>query len=201
MIAALLGGATVATVYALWLPARGGDTAYYELSRDGVIGVFIAASTASAGAALIALRYRTSAAALSAITATVLGFALLALASIGIFILPVGIVMLVVTARAMRGLAVTRVAASAASGVALAGGLLVLLLAGLRGPIVTCFPGGASSSPTYWWGGSPGSGTGSTSGGPGNATTRGYVTRGNTTFHFVCDGGRLVEVRQEPTPP
>jgi hypothetical protein len=127
-------------------------------------------------------------------------FTLLTALSIGVFILPFAVAASVTAAWAIRRLTLAAAVGAVCGGVLAAIGLTVLMLAFARGPLVQCLPNGASSSPTYWWGGGgSGGGRASISGGPpgSGAPTTGTFTRGSATFHFTCEGARLVEVRRD----
>jgi hypothetical protein len=127
---------------------------------------------------------------LSVLATLSIAFGFLAIFSIGLPILALGVALAAVLARRLSGGAPRSLLLS---GPVLAIGLTGLLVLSAQMPVVSCERGGVSTGTPLWLAG--GGSSGSAGGSSESSVRSGTVTLDGETFAFVCDGDRLVRFR------
>jgi hypothetical protein len=175
----------------LW--QRQGQAAYVMPVAVPVAAILCVALTIS-GAVLATYRSQAIAPWLTLLTTLLFGAALVALLSIGVFILVVGVLCLLVRLR-VRGTPGGRSGRLfVGAGLLLSLGLAPLSVLAIQGPIVSCTSNGVSTGTPVWTDfGGGGSGSSSTGEGSSNSNqTNGTVMVHDTTYSYSCASGKLV---------
>ncbi|HSH59122.1 MAG TPA: hypothetical protein VK988_05665 [Acidimicrobiales bacterium] len=155
-----------------------------------------ASAVAIVGALGAVIVRRSDIALLTAVASALFLFGILAIFSIGILLLAAGVGTLVVLFRRVTP-GGRSVVLPAASGIAMAVGLLVGLVISSQGPIVECLPGGAvGSSVGNWWGGGPSRTSDSSILSPDGVAT-GTIEVGSARYHYECRNGALVNFEKQ----
>lgn len=170
----------------------------YALPTGLVVAVIGAAVASSVAAGLAIRSARPDVAVLAAGTTFLFLLAIVGMLSIGIFVLPFAIAVLVVTIR--RASSPSGNAGPAlATGALMAVGLAFTALIAMQGPVVRCGNDGSVSTTTpLWWTGS--SSTGSSSSHPvsgGSIEHRGKIQVGDKTARFECRDGTVTHFEIE----
>lgn len=182
--------AAVAAAIAAWRVAvlvdHHSQPAYAMPSEVVVIAGVALAVVVAGGIATVRLS-RVDVPVLSVLVTLLIAFGVLAIFSIGLPILALGIALTAVLAR--------RWPAGAPRSLLLSGPVLAVAFVGLvvlaaQPPVVTCEPGGVSTGTPLWLAG--GGSSGSASGSSASSVRSGTETLGDQTFRYVCDGDRLV---------
>lgn len=182
VVAAAIGGWRFAV-----LAAHHSQPAYAMPPLVVVIGG-VALAVVVVGAIATVRSSRVDVPALSVLATLLIAFGLLAILSVGLPILVLGIVLTATVARrwpngASRWLLV--------SGPVLAVGIVGLIVLSAQQPVVTCETEGVSTATPLWLGGGGSSGSGE--GSSASSVHSGTETLGTQTFAYVCDGDRLVD--------
>jgi hypothetical protein len=196
-IAAIVAAASATLLYPIYLSLLAGNNKVFEPHPVDFALVAIAAFALAVGAQFMPWRAGTNVAVLGTLVGAGLLFGALAIFSIGLFVLPVALVLLVVLARAIprRPLAVTR---PAALGGAIVGYSLVLLfIALIIPPTVACSPNGGSTS-SQRWDRSGGFTTSSSGSSTVDGVQTGRIESPSSIATFRCEQGRVVEFRRDP---
>jgi hypothetical protein len=192
--------AVVATLaFPAFLSLRAAGSAVFEPERFDFVLLGAAAFGLAIGAQVVPWRGGRRVALLALFASAALLFGCMAVFSIGLAILPVGVVLIVVLFRALRR-APPSVARSAALGGAAIGYSSVLLYLALIVPATAeCFPNGAGTSSGRWRGSGQQQYTGGSGGVGGQAGVfTGYAEYSDSVVTFRCEGGRMVEFQRTP---
>jgi hypothetical protein len=182
-----------------FLALRAAGTAVFEPERFDFVLLGAAAFGIAVGVQVVPWRSRRRVALLALFASAALLFGFLALFSIGLAVLPLGIVLLVVLFRAIWRAPGSITRAAALGGAAIGYSAVLLYLALIVPATAECFPNGAGTSSGRWRGigqqqysgGSSGIG-----GQPGVFT--GHAEYGDSVVTFRCEGGRMVEFQRTP---
>jgi hypothetical protein len=181
-----------------FLALRGAGSAVFEPERFDFVLLSAAAFGLAIGVQVVPWRGGRRVALLALFASAALLFSFLAMFSIGMAVLPLGIVLLVVLFRAIRRAPASASRAAAALGGAAIGYSAVLLYLALIVPATAeCFPSGAGTSSGRWGGSRQQqySGGGSGVGGQPGVFT-GYAEYNDSVVTFRCEGGRMVEFQR-----
>jgi hypothetical protein len=200
-IVAMAIATTVVAILAFpaFLALRAAGTAVFEPERYDFVLLGVAAFGIAVGVQVVPWRASRRIALLALFGSAALLFGCMALFSIGLAILPLGIVLLVVLFRALRRAPAYATRAAAALGGAAIGYSAVLLYLALIVPATAeCFPSGAGTSSGRWrgsgqqqYGGGGGGGIGGQSG-----VFTGHAEYSDSVVTFRCEGGRMVEFQR-----
>jgi len=183
-----------------FLALRAAGTAVFEPERFDFVLLGAAAFGIAIGAQVVPWSGGRRIALLALFASAALLFGFLAAFSIGLAVLPLGIVLLVVLFRALRRAPGYAARAAAALGGAAIGYSAVLLYLALIVPATAqCFPNGAGTSSGRWGGSRQqqySGGGGGIGGQPGAFT--GYAEYSDSVVTFRCEGGRMVEFQRTP---
>jgi hypothetical protein len=181
-----------------FLALRGAGSAVFEPERFDFVLLGAAAFGIAIGVQVVPWRGRRRIALLALFASAALLLACIAVFSIGLAVLPLGIVLLVVLFRALRRAPahVSRTAA-ALGGAAIGYSAVLLYLALIVPATAECFPNGAGTSSGRW----RGSGQQQYSGGAGGIGGQsgwftGYAEYRDSVVTFRCEGGRMVEFQR-----
>lgn len=192
MIAAALSGLSLALV-----ALRAGDSAHIDVTPLS-IGFAFAAGLAVASGAVALLRLRQgSVGPRFALAVGALVFALLALFSIGLLILPIALLLLAFAFRDLRRRRSSPAARAAAAGAAIGVGAIAYLLVLIQPAVAECrINGGTTSSGGLFAPISLSSSGYSTPSGE----SGGYIDEGGRIAHFSCRDGKMTDFRRESLP-
>jgi hypothetical protein len=199
VVAIAIAAAVVAILaFPAFLALRGAGSAVFEPERFDFVLLAAAAFGIALGVQVVPWRGGRRVAVLAIFSSAALLFGLVAVFSIGLAVLPLGIVLLVVLFRALRRAPAYASRAAAALGGAAIGYSAVLLYVALIVPATAeCFPNGAGTSSGRWRGSGQqqySGGGGGISGQPGVIT--GYAEYSDSVVTFRCEGGRMVEFQR-----
>jgi hypothetical protein len=183
-----------------FLSLRGAGSAIFEPERFDFVLLGAAAFGMTLGAQLVPWRGARRVALLSLFASAALLFGFMAVFSIGLAILPLGIVLIVVLFRALRRspASVSRTAA-ALGGAAMGYSAVLLYLALIVPATAECFPNGAGTSSGRWRGSGQQQYSGGSSGVGGQpGVFTGHAEYGDSVVTFRCEGGRMVEFQRTP---
>ncbi len=182
------GAALICALYLAFVALRAGDSAHYDVTPLS-IGFVLASGVAIASGAVVLLRLRQgSIGPLFALATGALVFAFLALFSIGLLVLPVGLVLLVVALRQLRQRGTPGAARAAVAGAALGIGLIAYVLVMFQPAVAECRSGGGGATSS---GGLFG-GVSYSSGGYNTATgeSGGFIDEGDRIAYFTARAER-----------
>ena len=184
-------------VFPGFLALRGAGTAVFEPERFDFVLLGAAAFGIAVGAQLVPWRSGRRVALLALFASAALLFGFLAVFSIGLAVLPLGIVLLVVLFRALRRAPAHITRAAALGGAAIGYSAVLLYLALIVPATAECFPNGAGTSSGRWRGSGQqqySGGSGGIGGQPGVFT--GHAEYSDSVVTFRCEGGRMVEFQR-----
>ena len=200
-IVAIAIAAVVVAILAFpaFLALRAAGSAVFEPERFDFVLLGAAAFGIAVGVQLVPWRRGRRVALLALFASAALLFGFMAVFSIGLAFLPVGVVLIVVLFRALRRgpAGVTR--AAALGGAAIGYSSVLLYLALIVPATAECFATGAGSSSGRWRGSGQQQytgGGGGVAGQPGIFT--GYAEYSDSVVTFRCEGGRMVEFQRTP---
>lgn len=185
VVLAAVAAVASAAVYGIGTQLRGDGTAHYEPSTWLVVAAAIAGAAVVFGLR-VAAAGPIATAVLAAITSFALGFGLIAIFSIGLPAVLIGLVLSAYLIR--RGRSDPAIRPAIQGGVAIGLALWVVVMAALQAPVVKCETGGAQ----IMSGGGPG---GSVEVSADGRTTTGMIRLDSASAQFRCQDGRLVEYR------
>jgi len=200
-IVVIAAATTVVAVllFPAFLSLRAAGSAVFEPERYDFVLLGVAAFGIAVGMQVVPWRRGRRVAFLALFASAALLFGFMAVFSIGLAILPIGLVVIVVLYRALRR-APALVARKAALGGAAIGYSCVLLFIALIVPATAeCSANGGGTSSGRWRGSGRQQytgGGGSVAGQPGVFT--GYAEYGDSVVTFRCDNGRMVEFQRTP---
>jgi hypothetical protein len=182
-----------------FLALRAAGSAVFEPERFDFMLLGAAAFGIAIGAQIVPWRSGRRIALLAFLTSAALLFGSIALLSIGLAVLPLGIVLLVVLFRALRRAPAHVTRAAALGGAAIGYSAVLLYLALIVPATAECFPNGAGTSSGRWRGSGQQQYTGGASGiGGQSGVVTGYAEYSDSIVTFRCEGGRMVEFRRTP---
>jgi hypothetical protein len=194
-IAAILAAAFATVLFPIYLSLRAAGNKVFEPHPFDFLLVAVATFAIALGAQVVPWRAATNVAVLAILVGAGLLFGALAILSIGLFVLPVALVVLVILARAIAR-APFAVARRAALGGAVVGyGLVFLYLAVIIPATVECFANGGGSTSSQRW---DRSGAGSSSSPFTDGVQTGRIESPSSVATYRCEQGRIVEFRREP---
>jgi hypothetical protein len=197
-IAAIVAAASATLLFPIYLALRAGGNKVFEPHPLDFALVAVSTFAIAIGLQVVPWRAATNVAVLAVLVGAGLLFGVMALVSIGLFVLPVTIVLLVILARAIprRGLAVAR---PAALGGALIGYGLVLLFTALIIPAtVECFANGGGSTSSLRWDRSGGDFRVTSGSSTLDGVQTGRMESPGSVATYRCEQGRIVEFQREP---
>ena len=201
IVAIAIAAAVVAILaFPAFLALRAAGAAVFEPERFDFVLLGAAAFGIALGVQVVPWRAGRRVALLALFASAALLFGCIALFSIGLAVMPLGIVLLVVLFRALRRDPAYATRAAAALGGASIGYSAVLLYLALIVPATAqCFPNGAGTSSGRWGGSRQQqySGGGGGIGGQSGVIT-GYAEYSDSVVTFRCEGGRMVEFQRTP---
>jgi hypothetical protein len=176
-----------------FLALRAAGTAVFEPERFDFMLLGAAAFGIAIGVQVVPWRSGRRIALLALFASAALLFGFLAVFSIGLAVLPVGIVLLVVLFRALQRAPAYLTRAAALGGAAIGYSAVLLYLALIVPATAECFPNGGGTSSGRWRGSRQQqfSGGGSGAGGQPGVFT-GHAEYGDSVVTFRCEGGRMV---------
>jgi hypothetical protein len=200
IVAIAIATAVVAIlVFPGFLALRGAGSAVFEPERFDFVLLGAAAFGIAIGVQVVPWRSGRRVALLALFASTALLFGFLAVFSIGLAVLPLGIVLIVVLFRAIRRAPAHITRAAALGGAAIGYSAVLLYLALIVPATAECFPNGAATSSGRWRGSGQqqySGGSGGIGGQPGVFT--GHAEYGDSVVTFRCEGGRMVEFQRTP---
>ena len=198
VVAIAVATAVVAILaFPTFLALRGAGSAVFEPERFDFVLLGAAAFGIAVGAQVVPWRSRRRIALLALFASATLLFAFLAVFSIGLAVLPLGIVLLVVLFRALRRAPAHATRAAALGGAAVGYSAVLLYLALIVPATAECFPNGAGTSSGRWRGSRQQQFSGGSSGVGGQpGVFTGYAEYSDSVVTFRCEGGRMVEFQR-----
>ena len=198
-IVAIAFATTVVAILAFpaFLALRAAGTAVFEPERFDFVLLGAAAFGIAIGVQVVPWRSGRRIALLALFASAALLFGFLALFSIGLAVMPVGMLLLVVLFRALRRGPGYVTRAAALGGASIGYSVVLLFIALIVPATAECFANGAGTSSGRWRGSGQqqySSGGGGISGQPGVVT--GYAEYSDSVVTFRCEGGRMVEFQR-----
>lgn len=195
-IAAIIAAASATIVYPIYLSLRADGNKVFEPQPFDFALVAIATFALAVGVQLVPWRAATKVGALGVLVGGGLLFGSLSIFSVGLFIIPVALVLLVVLAR-MADRAPLPVAPRAAVGGAVIGyGLVVLFIALIISPTFECTADGRGTFSSQRWERNEGTVTMSRSGSVESGSSTGTIETSRSIATFRCEQSRVVEFRR-----
>jgi len=196
ILVAVVGTAAALALFPAFLAFRADLNSIIVAEPFDYVLLAFAAALVLAGAQVAAWRTAPYAATLATVGSAALLFAVLALFSIGLAVLPLGVVLVVLLYRALRRRPSTAARRAAIGGSLVGYGAVLLYIALIVPPLVECLPNGGGTSSGRWGGARPQVVTGRISAGPGGSMSG---TIQSTTYrgYFRCEGGKIVEYQIE----
>jgi hypothetical protein len=197
---AMAASAGAVLLFPAYLVLRAGDSKIFEPERFDYVLLAIATFGLAVGAQVVPWRRARYVTLLALLASGCLFFAFLARFSIGIAVLPAGVVFLVLLYRGLRRGELTSARPAALGGALLGFGVVLLYIAQAVPPTAECFANGAGTSSRRW----PGDAQQMNSGGSiGGGSANGRVFTGHSEYadsvvNFRCEDGRLVEFQRTP---
>ena len=197
---AVAASAGALLLFPAYLALRAGGSKIFEPERFDYVLLAAATFGLALGAQVVPwwrARYVTL---LALLASGCLFFGFLAAFSIGLAVLPAGVVFLVLLYRALRRGEPTSARRAALGGAMIGFGLVLLYVAQAVPPTAQCFENGAGTSSRRW----PGtaqqmlSGGSIGGGGAGDGVFTGRSEFADSIVTFRCEGGRLVEFQRTP---
>jgi hypothetical protein len=201
IVAIAIATAVVAILaFPAFLALRAAGSAVFEPERFDFVLLGAAAFGIAIGVQVVPWRGGRRIGLLALFASAALLFSFMAMFSIGLAVLPLGIVLLVVLFRALRRAPAHVSRTAAALGGAAIGYSAVLLYFALIVPATAeCFPNGAGTSSGRWRGSGQQQYTGGASGIGGQpGVFTGYAEYSDSVVTFRCEGGRMVEFQRTP---
>jgi len=180
-----------------FLALRAAGTAVFEPERFDFVLLGAAAFGIAIGVQVVPWRSGRRIALLALFASAALLFGFLALFSIGLAVMPVGMLLLVVLFRALRRGPGYVTRAAALGGASIGYSVVLLFIALIVPATAECFANGAGTSSGRWRGSGQqqySGGGGGISGQPGVVT--GYAEYSDSVVTFRCEGGRMVEFQR-----
>lgn len=194
-----IGVALVAILaFPTFLAVRGAGSAAFEPERFDFVLLGAAAFGIALGAQLVPWRRARRVGLLALFASAALLFAFMAAFSIGLAVLPLGIVLLVVLFRALRRDPGPATRAAALGGAAIGYASVLLYIALIVPATVECRPNSVSTSSRRWPGSSQQQLTSKGGGGPQPGVYTGTSEYTDSVVTYRCEGGRLVEFQRTP---
>ena len=198
-IVAIAFATTVVAILAFpaFLALRAAGTAVFEPERFDFVLLGAAAFGIAIGVQVVPWRGGRRIALLALFASAALLFGFLALFSIGLAVMPVGMLLLVVLFRALRRGPGYVTRAAALGGASIGYSVVLLFIALIVPATAECFANGAGTSSGRWRGSGQqqySGGGGGISGQPGVVT--GYAEYSGSVVTFRCEGGRMVEFQR-----
>jgi len=180
-----------------FLALRAAGTAVFEPERFDFVLLGAAAFGIAIGVQVVPWRSGRRIALLALFASAALLFGFLALFSIGLAVMPVGMLLLVVLFRALRRGPGYVTRAAALGGASIGYSVVLLFIALIVPATAECFANGAGTSSGRWRGSGQqqySGGGGGISGQPGVVT--GYAEYSDSVVTFRCESGRMVEFQR-----
>ena len=180
-----------------FLALRAHGSAVFEPERFDFVLLGAAAFGIAIGVQVVPWRSGRRIALLALFASAALLFGFLALFSIGLAVMPVGMLLLVVLFRALRRGPGYVTRAAALGGASIGYSVVLLFIALIVPATAECFANGAGTSSGRWRGSGQqqySGGGGGISGQPGVVT--GYAEYSDSVVTFRCEGGRMVEFQR-----
>jgi len=198
-IVAIAFATTVVAILAFpaFLALRAAGTAVFEPERFDFVLLGAAAFGIAIGVQVVPWRSGRRIALLALFASAALLFGFLALFSIGLAVMPVGMLLLVVLFRALRRGPGYVTRAAALGGASIGYSVVLLFIALIVPATAECFANGAGTSSGRWRGSGQqqySGGGGGISGQPGVVT--GYAEYSDSVVTFRCESGRMVEFQR-----
>jgi hypothetical protein len=196
---ATVAAALAALLFPVYLSLRAGDNKVFEAQPFDFALVAIATFAIAVGVQIVPWRGALNVTALGALVAAGLLFGALAIFSVGVFILPVALVLLVVLARTIGRVPVSFERRAALGGAVMGYGLVLLFIALIVPSTVECLANGGGSTSSQRWDQSGGgfvvtsTGTSTVDG-----VQTGRIESSSSVATYRCERGRVVEFRREP---
>jgi len=181
-----------------FLALRAAGSAVFEPERMDFVLLGAAAFGVALGVQIVPWRSGRRIAVLALLASAALLFGFMAVFSIGLAILPVGIVLLVVLFRALRRGPASATRAAALGGAAIGYSAVLLFIALIVPATVECHPNSVGTSSRRWPGSSQQQITSKGGGGPEPGIYYGDTEYTDSVVTFRCEGGRLVEFQRTP---
>jgi len=193
-----LGAAFLASFYLAFMALRAGDTMHIDVTALSTAFAFCAGLAIAAGLAVVLLLHEGALGARFGLAIGLLVFALLAMFSIGLVILPIALLLLGFAVRQLAGRRSGQAVRAALAGAIIGVGAVAYLLVLIQPAAAECRAngGGATSS-----GGLFGS-TAVSQGGSSlpNGGSSGYIDEGDDIAYFTCREGKLADFHREALP-
>jgi hypothetical protein len=198
VVVAIATAVVAALAFPGFLALRAAGSAVFEPERFDFVLLGAAAFGIAIGVQVVPWRSGRRIAVLAILASAALLFGCMAVFSIGLAVLPLGIVLLVVLFRALRRAPAYATRAAAALGGASIGYSAVLLYLALIVPATAeCFPNGAGTSSGRWRGSGQQQYSGGSSGIGGQpGVFTGHAEYSDSVVTFRCEGGRMVEFQR-----
>ena len=197
-IAAIVAAASATLVYPIYLSFRADGNKIFEPHPFDFALVAIAAFAVAIGVQIVPWRAATKVGALGVLVGGGLLFGVLAIFSIGVFIIPVALVLLVVLARVVDRAPLPVAPRAAVGGAVIGYGLVLLFIAVIIPPTVECFADGGGSTSSQRWDQSGGGFTTTSSGtSTADGVQTGRIESQSSVATYRCQQGRIVEFRRE----
>ena len=200
VVAIAIATAVVAILaFPAFLALRAAGTAAFEPERFDFVLLGAAALGIAVGVQVVPWRGGRRIALLALFASAALLFGCMAVFSIGLAVLPLGIVLLVVLFRALRRPPAIVTRAAALGGAAIGYSAVLLYLALIVPATAECFPNGAGTSSGRWRGSGQQQYSGGSSGIGGQpGVFTGHAEYSDSVVTFRCEGGRMVEFQRTP---
>jgi len=198
IVAIAIAAAVVAILaFPAFLSLRAAGSAVFEPERMDFVLLAAAAFGIAIGVQVVPWRGGRRIALLAVFASAALLFGFMAMFSIGLAVLPLGIVLLVVLFRALRRAPGYLTRPAALGGAAIGYAAVLLYLALIVPATAECFPNGAGTSSGRWRGSGQQQYTGGASGIGGQpGVFTGYAQYSDSVVTFRCEGGRMVEFQR-----
>jgi hypothetical protein len=196
-VVALLAASFATLLFPVYLSLRAGGNKVFEPHPFDFVLTAFASFGIALGAQLVPWRAAPNVAVLANLVGAGLLFGAMAIVSIGLFVLPVALVLLVVLGRAIARAPLATARRAALGGAVVGYGLVFLYLALIIPATVECFADGGGSTSSQRWDRS-----GFTTSSSGSSSTDGVQTgrieSPRSVVTYRCEQGRVVEFRREP---
>ena len=199
IVAIAIASAVVAILaFPGFLALRGAGSAVFEPERFDFVLLGAAAFGIAVGVQVVPWRSGRRVAFLALFASAALLFGFMAVFSIGLAILPLGIVLIIVLFRALRRGSASVTRAAALGGAAIGYSSVLLFIALIVPATVECHPNSVGTSSRRWPGSSQQQLTSKGGGGPQPGVYTGYSEYSDSVVTFRCESGRLVEFQRTP---
>lgn len=200
MMQALLipvGAASLGGSYLAFMALRAGESTHFDVTPLSAVFAFVAGIAIAAGVVAILRLREGSVGAMFALAVGTLIFAVLAVFSIGLLVLPIALLLFGFAVRHLLRRRSGRAARAAVAGAVIGVGTIAYLLVLNQPAIAECRLNGGSTSSGGLFGRS-----GLSSGGYSTPTgeSGGYIDEGDRIAYFSCRDGRLTDFHRESLP-